>query len=112
MDAGGRRGERFQVPECSGGAEAFFLCATAPEFCTRGGLAYANPAEPGDDGDGAGARGARTGRKSCPLRGDHPAGTSGSLDLAAAGGGNFGWDPGRTGAATRRYRTVWRDVVR
>jgi len=74
--------------------ETLFLCAAASEFLARGGFVYPNPAEPGDDGDGTGARGARARRESGPLRGDHSAGTGGSLDIAAAGGGNFGRDLG------------------
>src|SRR5712692_1809164 len=111
MDASGWYGKRFQVRERSGGTETLFLCAPAPEFFTRGGLVYPNPAEPGNHGDVAGARGARTGRESCPVRSDRSAGTGGSLHIAAAGGGNISWGFRWTGAAARCHRTVWRDVV-
>src|SRR5258707_9122483 len=111
MDASGRCGERLQVPERPGGTETLFLCAAASEFLARGGFVYPNPAEPGDDGDGTGARGACARRESGPLRGDHAAGTSRSLDIAAAGSGNSGRDLGWFGAAARCHRTVWRDVL-
>src|SRR6266481_3912668 len=92
MDADSRRSKRFQVPERSGDTETFFLCAFAPEFLTRGGFVYPNPAKPGNDGVSADARGARTGWKSCPIRGDHAAGASRSLDFATDGCLNVGWD--------------------
>src|SRR5260370_986251 len=112
MDAGGRCSERFQVSEYSRGTESVFLCATTPEFLSPGGLEYPNPVDPGDNGGSAGPRGARSRRQSCAVRGDHSAGTGRSLDIAAAGGGNFGRDLGWFGAAARCHRTVWRDVVR
>src|SRR6202158_1617734 len=111
MDARGRCGERFQIPERPGGPETLFLCAAASEFLARGGFVYPTPAELGDDGDGTGARGAFARRESGPLRGDHAAGTSRSLDIAAAGGGDSGRDLGWFGAAARCHRTVWRDVL-
>src|SRR5258708_40075802 len=95
MDASGRCGERFQVPERPGGTETLFLCAAASEFLARGGFVYPNPAEPGDDGDGTCARGAWARREAGPLRGGHSAGTSRSLGITAAGGGDLrrgiGW---------------------
>src|SRR6266403_3753487 len=111
MDAGSRCGKGFQIRERSGNTQTFFLCAATPEFLCWGGLVYSDAAARGNDGGGAGPPGARTGRESCPLRGDHPAGTARSLDIASAGGGNFSWDLGCVSAAARSHRTVWRDVV-
>src|SRR5712692_9962708 len=111
MDAGGGCGKRFQVPERSGDTETLFLCASAPEFHSRGGLVYPNAAEPGDHGDDAGARSARAGPGPGALRGDHAAGAGGPLDIAAVGGRNSGWRFSRVGAAARCHRTLWRDVA-
>src|SRR4029077_8412521 len=112
MDAGGWRGKRFQIPKRSGDTETFFLCAFAPEFLTRGGFVYPNPAKPGNDGDGAGARSACARWQSCPLRGDHAAGTGRSFDFATNGCRNVGWDLRRFGAAPRCHRTLRRYVLR
>src|SRR2546427_332395 len=61
MDAGGRWGERFQVPERSGNTETFFLCASPPEFLSWGGPVYTNAATAGGDRPGAGGREGRAG---------------------------------------------------
>src|SRR6266478_5744375 len=111
MDAGSRCGKGFQIRERSGNTQTFFLCAATPEFLCWGGLVYSDAPERPNDGGGAGPPGARTGRESCAVRNDHSAGTARSLDIAAAGGGNFSWDLGCVGAAARSHRTVWRDVV-
>src|SRR6266852_4003504 len=111
MDAGSRCGKGFQIRERSGNTQTFFLCGSAPDFLGWRGLVYSDAPERPNDGGGAGPPGARTRRESCAVRDDHPAGTGGSLDIAAAGGGNFSWDLGCVGAAARGYRTVWRDVV-
>src|SRR6266850_3225772 len=111
MDAGSRCCKGFQIRERSGNTQAFFLCAATPEFLCWGGLVYSDAAARGNDGRGAGPRGARTRRESRAVRDDHPAGTAQSLDIAAAGGGNFSWDLGCVSAAARSHRTVWRDVV-
>src|SRR5260370_31358658 len=111
MDAGGWCGKRFQVPEHPRGTATVSLCAITPEFLSPGGLEYPNPVEPGDNGGSAGPRGAHARRQSCAVRGDHPAGTGRSLDIAAAGGGNLGRDLVWFGAAARCHPTVWRDVL-
>src|SRR6267143_1405203 len=111
MDAGSWCGKGFQIPERSGSTEPFFLCASAPEFLGWGGLVYSDATVRGNDGGGAGPRGARAGRESCAVRDDYAAGTIGSLDIAAASGGNFSWDLRCIGAAARGHRTVWRDVI-
>src|SRR5260370_37772342 len=90
MDASGRCGEGFQVRERSGGAEVLFLCASAPEFCTRGGLAHPNRAQPRDDGGRVVPRGTRARPGPGALRSDHATGAVGSLHLSATGGRNFG----------------------
>src|SRR6266850_4708198 len=111
MDAGSRCGQGFQIRECSGRTETFFLCASAPEFFGWGGLVYSDASDRENDGGGAGPRRARTRRESCAVRDDYPGGTARSLDIAAAGGGNFSWDLRCIGAAARGHRTVWRDVL-
>src|SRR6267143_3871496 len=111
MDAGSWCGKGFQIPERSGSTEPFFLCASAPEFLGWGGLVYSDATDRGNDGGGAGPRGARAGRESCAVRDDYAAGTIGSLDIAAASGGNFSSDLRCIGAAARGHRTVWRDVI-
>ena len=45
------------------------------------------------------------------IRGNHAARTSGSVDVGATRGRNFGGRTGRVGAAARRHRIVWRDVL-
>src|SRR6266446_3389262 len=111
MDAGSWSGKGFQIPERSGNTEPLFLCPSAPEFLGWGGPVHSDATDRGNDGGGAGPRGASTGRESCAVRDDHPAGTAGSLDLAAAGGRNFSWDLRCIGPAPRGHRTVRRDVV-
>src|SRR6266850_5718451 len=111
MDAGSRCGQGFQIRECSGRTETFFLCASAPEFFGWGGLVYSDASDRENDGGGAGPRRARTRRESCAVRDDYPGGTARSLDIAAAGGGNFSWDLRCIGAAARYHRTLWRDVL-
>src|SRR5882762_4616656 len=111
MDAGSWCGKGFQIPERSGSTEPFFLCASAPEFLGWGGLVYSDATDRGNDGGGAGPRGTRTGRESCAVRDDYPAGAGGSFDIAAAGGRDFSWDLRCISSAARCHRTVWRDVV-
>ena len=58
MDAGGRGGEGFQVPERSGDAETIFLRTSAPEFRERTGLEHPDAAESRGNDGGADPRGA------------------------------------------------------
>jgi len=89
----------------------FFYVPRRQKFFGRGRFVYSDATDPETNGRGASPRGACMDANLCAVRDDHPAGTGGSLDLAAAGSRNLVWDLRCIGAAARGHRTVWRDVV-